>query len=284
MKGLAMKAYITRVILILVIFNFSVPQANSFWFKVPKKGEAVTKHGHAEYGELDPSDIKILVWNMYKGKNQSWEEDFHFLSLNRDILILQEAYLDSKMGPVMDQDPDHLYTMATSFVYRKGKVRTGVATGSSIYPSKVQFEKSKKVEWFGLTPKSLLFTYYKIKGSTKKLLVINIHALNVIPWYVMMSHVKQAKEEIKAHDGPIIYAGDFNTWTKKKMKKMKKFMKKYGLKEVSYPNGGDRMRGGPWKMVLDHIFVRGLKTESSYVWGQLEGADHKALEATFSLQ
>jgi endonuclease/exonuclease/phosphatase (EEP) superfamily protein YafD len=41
------------------------------------------------------------------------------------------------------------------------------------------------------------------------------------------------------------------------------------------------MRASVTKLVIDYIFTRGLSVKESWVWGNLQGADHKAMTATF---
>ena len=87
--------------------------------------------GAASKKVLDPTSIKLLVWNMYKGKNESWEDDFNFLKENRDILVLQESLMNDHMEGILNSDNDFSNLLDTSFVYKKGKMRTRVVTGSN---------------------------------------------------------------------------------------------------------------------------------------------------------
>ena len=44
----------------------------------------VTQH------ELDPNNISLLNWNIYKGQRKNWAEDFRELSDGQDLVIIQE--------------------------------------------------------------------------------------------------------------------------------------------------------------------------------------------------
>ena len=42
---------------------------------------------------LDPMDISLLNWNIYKGKRDNWDTDLHRFIEERDIVTIQEAHL-----------------------------------------------------------------------------------------------------------------------------------------------------------------------------------------------
>jgi len=260
------------------------PRAYALWFSVPKKAKALLEFGRANGNELNPNEIDILVWNTYKSQNPSWQDDYNFLLKGRELAILQEAFLRPVVVDTFSNQDDYKYLMATSFIYTKSNIPTGTATGSSVNPKNFYFKKTRDVEILGLTPKATLFTEYALSGRTDTLLVINIHALNSVPAFIFKRHLDDAIVEIKKHRGPVVYAGDFNTWSWLKTKVLKKSMKKLGMEEVIFPNGGDRMRSGLTKRVIDFIFVRGMKYENAWVYGQLEGADHKALTARLKVK
>lgn len=268
--------------LILLITNTLT--AKAFWFTVPKKKDAVHSFGNYSKMHLNPGKINLLVWNIYKGKKKDWEEDFLNLSKNSDLLILQEGITNKKMMSAFEKIENKSFYMGTSFIYKKSKYKTGVITGSTVKPTRAYAKKSKNVEWLGLTPKMLLFTEYPIKYKKEKLLAVNIHAINLVPWYLLARQIKQAGKKIKKHKGPVVFAGDFNTWNKKKMKFMKKYLTSLGMSEVIFPNGDERMKFKLTNKALDHVWVKGLDYEDAYVWSQFEGSDHKAMTLTLKVK
>ena len=207
---------IKRTLMVLVLLTY-IGNAKAFWFSVPKKTESIYKIGEASNVKLNSEQIKILVWNIYKGKNKSWEEDFNSLNDQADLLILQEGLLNNKMTKVLESASDKSFYMGTSFIYKKNNLRTGVITGATVKPNRVYSKRSKNVEWIGLTPKALLFTEYPLTSSEKTLLVINIHAVNLVPTRSLARQIRQAGRKIKKHKGPVIFAGDFNVWNKNKI-------------------------------------------------------------------
>jgi len=52
---------------------------------------------------LDSNGFSLLNWNMQKGMADGWEEDFRHLSYNKDLLIIQEAYLTDAMRRLLQE-------------------------------------------------------------------------------------------------------------------------------------------------------------------------------------
>ena len=48
-------------------------------FTIPKEKDAIIAFGEPSTESLDPSHIRILVWNMFKGRNRDWKDDFLYL-------------------------------------------------------------------------------------------------------------------------------------------------------------------------------------------------------------
>lgn len=247
---------------------------------IPKHKDVMTSIGEPNRADLNPDSIRVVVWNMYKGQNESWTKDFKFLAHNSDILMLQEMYLDEKMKDAFEGDVDHEYHTATSFIYRKGNIRTGVATAGKVAPTSFFYQASKVREPGINTPKMALFAMYPIAGSEKDLLTINIHAINFVTTRGLARQIKDIEEVMRKHDGPLIFAGDFNTWSKGKLRFIRLMASRHNLNEVKFKNDTRMVTFG---QKLDYVFYRGLTLSSEKVWGELLGADHKALDVVFKI-
>lgn len=257
-------------------------QAIALIHRVPKNKDVIRtiNTGQATY-ELSQSDtFKILVWNMYKGSNESWEDDFKTLAQDANLLITQEMLYKDRMKKVFKSFGDFEYVTATSF-YMYRKTRTGVATISDTPALYKKFLRTKAREPVVRTPKVVLITKYPLANG-EELLVANIHAINFVSAEKLRRQLDSVAREIKKHKGPAIFAGDFNTWSDKKQSYMRTITKMVGLEEAKFSGKDDRMkfRG----KILDYIFYRGLTLKSAKVLGEVQGADHKPLIATFSLQ
>jgi len=271
-----------KLTLVSFLAFFVCTQSIALIHKVPKDKDVIRSINTGQpNGSLSLNDeFKIVVWNMYKGQNKTWEEDFKTMASDANLVIAQEMHLKDKMSRVFKNFGDFEYMMATSFyMYRKD--RTGVTTISDTPSTYQKFLRTKHREPIVRTPKVVLITKYPLADG-RELLVANIHAINFVSSKKLRRQLDSVAREIRKHNGPAIFAGDFNTWSKKKLSYMRTITSMVGLKEVKFKGKDDRMtfRG----KILDYIFYRGLTLKSSKVLGEVEGSDHKPLLATFSLQ
>ncbi len=274
----------TKIVLaLLLFFNFSL-----FTFAkknpMPKNSDVLKSFGKIKgKNKLNPDKIKLLVWNMYKGDKPSWEKDFRYLWRDHDIFALQEMFLDKKMKSVFNNHKDNEYHSATAFHYTsRNNIETGVATASHVRSTKTFWQRSKGREPIIKTPKMVIFTRYPIEGSNKELLVANIHAINFVGAETLGNQIREVANEIKMHNGPAIFAGDFNTWSSSKVMVMFGILNKIGMKRVKFnPKWDKRMKVNGY--FLDYIWYKKLEVLNSTVWGYIEGSDHKAMSAEFKV-
>ena len=128
---------------------------------------------------------------------------------------------------------------------------------------------------------------YRLPGG-EELLAVNVHMLafetNKMPGYVRQ--LEQMEEYMSAHDGPILLAGDFNTWGTKRLDLVLAFAERLDLTEVEEFHGSmDRSAANPGlksvvdkdkldlDLPLDRVFLRGLRPLDAYVISQ-ESSDH----------
>lgn len=271
-----------KFILFSFFLYFSMLLNTSAWpgIVVPKDDNVFKSFGKFEHDEIDKDIIDVFVWNIYKAKKKNWRPQFQTQVEKYDFFLFQEMLTNPLISDVFS-NTEHLgFTTATSFIYSKNEQRTGVATGAKYTPSWKKFLRSKKREPILSTPKITLFTKYPIKGSNKELLIVNIHAINFVTSASLNSQLTDASKVISSHDGPTIFAGDFNTWTFEKQSFLKKITKDIGMEEVTFKND-QRTKMFGW--ILDFIFVKNLKIIDSKVHIDLDGSDHKAISAKLKL-
>ncbi|MBL6990394.1 MAG: endonuclease/exonuclease/phosphatase family protein [Bacteriovoracaceae bacterium] len=271
------KSLVVSVLLLIVAF----PMLDSYAgrYTIPRDRDVLMNFGNYGQKYLNPQRINILVWNVFKGKKQTWREDYFELLKDKDIAILQEAYLSDLMLRVFD-DLTWGYKMAVSFIKNENNIATGVATASIASPINSFFKRSPGREPVVKTPKMTLFTEYKLKGMKKTLMVVNIHALNVVSLGTFKKQIKAIIPIVAAHNGPLIWAGDFNTWLGSKVSYLLDAIAKLGLKEVHFaPDDRTVIQG----LKIDYIFTKGLNILSSKVYGSVRGSDHKAMSAIVSV-
>ena len=250
-------------------------------YELPAREDVLIQINDPRHEQLDPEQINILVWNMQKGTRSSWEGDYQQLSKGKDILLLQEVLLDENMGDILDKHDDYSYHVAASFSDSwENHIVSGVATASVARPIASSYLRSFYREPVIATPKMAIVAKYSLAGTDKTLLTANIHAINFVSKEKHRHMLSELELLLTGHDGPVILAGDFNTWTEEKTRSLKQMAQRLGLSEVSFSKD-ERTR--VFGNALDWVFVKDLSVEFSIVHGSVNGSDHKPMEVAFSL-
>ena len=277
-----------RLITLLSLFYLSISlsqaQITRPWFSVVPEHLSHSSWGDAKEMALDPKSIKCLVWNIKKTEMSGWQLEYMLYGFDKNLHLLQEAFRNNKFNSTLDLFGNIRWDMATSFVYRKQNgTPTGTLIGSTADAVEAWSTHSPDNELIVKTPKANIFTKYRLKNSEKILLVVSIHGINITRFSSFKRHMDQVKDEILSHDGPVLYAGDFNTRTKTRTRYIKKQMDELNFKEVKFINGEARMTWPLSKNYLDLAFVRGLEVSHAEVIKDSSGSDHKPMVMTLRL-
>ncbi|RMA78855.1 endonuclease/exonuclease/phosphatase family protein [Umboniibacter marinipuniceus] len=208
-------------------------------------------------GQL-PQELQVVNWNIAKEPLAKVREALHNTSVN--LLVLQESAVDE------------------GFLFSPGHralETTGVALESRVSPSKVCHWQS--FEPIMLTPKAAIAASFPIAGSEDELLVINLHGVN-FSWLLgtWKRQIRTAALLAKSHKGPIILAGDLNTWRYERSRFIKQVAEELGLAQPAYVEDN---RTAPFGYPLDWILSRGINwTEVSAPNAEL--SDHNPILAT----
>ena len=246
--------------------------------------ESLKVMGNASKQTIGP-DMKVLLWNVFKCKRKGWQNDFTSLIDGKDLILLQEAILNSPFDGLFHHSSQHQWIMASSFKNIKSNIETGVKTGANVEASKHFFSVSAHSEPISNTKKMVLATEYPImnlSGSLveSSLLVINTHMINFVSFEKFRAHLDQAFQAFDHHNGPILLAGDFNTWNGKRMAYFDDMAKSCLLKEVPImrqPKLGHLLRH------LDHIYCRGLDVIDVNVHTDVHSSDHYPISLSLRL-
>lgn len=234
------------------------------------KVESLKIMGRASKQMLGP-DIKVLLWNVFKCRRKGWHDDFIKLVLNKDLILLQEAILNSPFDSHFNQSLQHQWIMARSFRDVKTNIETGVKTGSTVAAKKHFFTASKYSEPITKTKKMLLATMYPFHAHKQSLLVVNSHVINFVSFSKFKAHLEQVFNTLEQHEGPILLAGDFNTWNGKRLKYFNQLAKSFWLKEVKLIR---QPRLNHLYQHLDHVYCRGLEVVDTHVHTNIHSSDH----------
>jgi endonuclease/exonuclease/phosphatase (EEP) superfamily protein YafD len=155
---------------------------------------------------------------------------------------------------------------------------TGVMTLSAAQPSLAC--RFKATEPWLRTPKAASVTEHPIEGSGQRLLAINLHAVNfALGLADFESQFADIGVVLSEHRGPVVFAGDLNTWSDTRQAMVDAFMTAHGLEPVSFEPD---LRTTAFGRALDHIYVRGLQPQSAAVIPVVT-SDHNALQVRLKL-
>lgn len=245
----------------------------SLWFKVLTERESLLTKGSPSGRELN-SKIKALVWNIKKAELKNWKQEFIKFGTGKDLFVVQEAYETDVFHSTINTFDGFEWKLGASFLYKKyANAATGTLVGSQVEASEVLVKHSPDFEPIVGTPKSSTFAKFPISGKNLELLVVSVHGINFETTGAFKRQMMQIEKEINKHSGPVLLAGDFNTWNHSRTSFLNSLAKKLNLTEAPYNNGDARMSfGGHF---LDHVFTRGAVVNSAEVVAESEGSDHK---------
>lgn len=262
-------------------------------WSVPHPASVTAVHGEAPTPALGRGPLEVLVWNVYKGKRRSWAPQFRRLVTTRDLVLAQELYFEAQTRAILDAS-EHQWATATSFTYaRRGGVGTGLGTAARAASAGVEALLSAGREPITRTPKLALLTRYQLPAPSpqlpeparaapapgpaqpvpfdqlEELLVVNVHAINFAGYANFVEQIERIEHALADHGGPMLVAGDFNTWTSRRRRRLDDMMRNAALDPVEFP-------ADPRRTPLDHAFTRGLEVRQPEVQ-PTRASDHAAL-------
>ncbi len=221
------------------------------------------------------NQLEILSWNIQKADNEGWAEDLATFSDGVDLAFLQEASLQADIESMV-QTP--FYSSFAKGYATKERV-TGVMTLSSGLPS-LRCQLSITEPWLR-TPKATSITEYPLLDRDDRLLAINLHAVNFTLGVEEFRDQFHALAEILSHHkGPVILAGDLNTWNERREALVLGFLQGHGLQPVEF---SDDQRTRAFGRALDHVYVRGMQAQTARVI-PVSTSDHNALRVGLTIE
>lgn len=219
--------------------------------------------------------LTVMVWNIYKQQKLNWLSLLKEYGKDRDLILLQEA----KASPeLLAFSKAHFLVGDQVPAIEITKDAYGVMTLASSYP--VYSRPFRTAEPFLRLAKSALITVYPLYDK-RLLMVVNIHSVNFsLGVKIYREQIQSISEHVMNHNGPVIFAGDFNTWSRKRLHLLYLFTRRMGLKSVCFDND---CRKSFFNSPLDFVFYRGLILEKSEVI-QTDASDHNPLLVNFKIR
>lgn len=239
---------------------------------IPDASHVLMTFGQSTKPQLNSNRVKVLVWNLYKGRKDQFVPTFSKLSQGKDVIMLSEAISAAPVSTSMEAVPGFGWDFATSFLM-EDNVATGTAVGSYAQPFDVGYFRTKDVEPFVKSPKTIAVAKYAIPGRVETLMVLSIHGINFKGDEGIERQLRDTVPALKAHQGPVVFAGDFNFKNSGRLKIGEKVLGEAGLTRVKWenPNKGKQ---------LDDAFTRGVTVHRARLINDYidTGSDHPAIE------
>jgi endonuclease/exonuclease/phosphatase (EEP) superfamily protein YafD len=236
---------------------------------------------------LDPRrELVIVSWNVHKGLDPRVPAELAALVRDEhvDVFALQEA------RPELQLPEGFAGHHAQSYRSVGTGVREGVLTVATADPLEALRLRSPRRELFVLTPKAALISRFATL-SGEPLTVLNVHGLNFDPGgHLLDGQLIDLAQRASHYDGPMIVAGDFNTWNAPRLQAVRELAERLRLVEVEPSDGmGRKGRFGnasferalrlDRRLHLDRIYVRGFQRVSARWLERCQASDHVPLLA-----
>jgi endonuclease/exonuclease/phosphatase (EEP) superfamily protein YafD len=236
----------------------------------PLAGECLSNPERANFilGPELPGELEVLSWNIQKASNTGWADDLAELGGGINLAFIQEASVQAAIPDAIG----NLLHQTFAAGYTTDTMETGVMTLSSSAPS-MSCNFTSWEPWLG-TPKATSVTEYPLANRQDRLLAVNLHAVNfAIGLEDFQQQFDALDNLLSKHQGPIILAGDLNTWSGERQTLVNNFMDRYELSAVSFTPD---LRTQFFGEALDHLYVRGMHAESARVI-PVSTSDHNPL-------
>ena len=249
--------------------------------------ESTIDSNHVLQTELNETSIKVLNWNIAKKNHgESWSIEFSDIleQYKPDIIFFQEVRLgmNAEYAVVLKEMS---WNFAPNFIDAHHQTYSGILTAAKINPLARRAIITEHHEPLSKTPKVSLITEYPLSNKRETLLAINSHLINFVDLNKFKSQLHELEFALSAHSGPLIFSGDFNTWSRKRAAILELAATRLGLTSVAFtPHESKKIKRFLLSPPLDYIFYRGLseKKASAIVLDHISSSDHKPLLAEFS--
>ena len=224
---------------------------------------------------LDPQAIRLVTWNIHKQEDAGWQRDLTAFAAGGDVVLLQEIVLDAPLRDVVAR-AGLRWVMASSFLHEARDI--GVLTAARTAPLATCTQRV--VEPLFRLPKSAVITWFALRGEAETLAIVNVHAVNFsLSLGAYRAQFDAIVDALAAHHGPLVVAGDLNTWTDARSAVVRQAAERLHLTEIAFVDDQRRVFFGHQ---LDRIFVRGLEAVASSAT-PVTSSDHNPVAATLRI-
>lgn len=269
---------------------------------------------------LYPHSILVTQWNVYAFNNMKYnnwscnqavgdQAGFCAVLKSSDLILLQENRSETALARVAGDAILNLHTMHLSFApfavnkdqrnrdllfmsfdekAEKGLIdreaaNYGSATFSVVAPQTTVVRMTENPDPIYELYMPLIATTYDLRGRSDRLLVIHFHNASMVDSVTQQDLLNKAEVLIAAHQGPVLFAGDFNTWTAAKLNNVYQLANRQGMSKIYFNSPYETPLG---QQQMDHAFIRGLALHKESLMGHrsMTGlSDHMAVSYRLSV-
>lgn len=226
----------------------------------------------------------MAVWNLHKESTPLMVRELReWIASNRADLVLLQEFPLTEGDTLVSALEGRSWAFSANLESRDRTRRSGVLTASSRLCHVPLALLSEGTEPLAGTPKSMLLLHCALGPDTLR--VANLHGLNFSPALGdYRNQLEQLASRLRGANGPAIVAGDFNTWSRRKLDLTDSVLLSAGLTRLDFGTKADAIESG-FGNPLDHIYYTSRSlvpdTGSLRVDGQFLSSDHRALFAAF---
>ena len=224
---------------------------------------------------LDGGALRVLAWNLHKNDDPGWDTDLARFAAESDLLLIQEAALTPELRRVVET-AGYRWLLASALRWNGHEM--GVMTAARVEPARACTQRFQ--EPLLQVPKAAIIAYYPVGGRRDTLAVANLHAINfTLDLDSYRRQLEAIAAELVKHDGPVIFAGDLNTWTRERAAIVSEIAARLGLTPVV---PADDARTRFFGQQVDHFYVRGLEVVVAST-PVVQSSDHNPVRVTLRL-
>ena len=231
---------------------------------------------HAQARAL-PDPLRLASWNLHKDVDPGWQVELARIAAASDVVLLQEASLGDELARTLE-DAGMRWQLAGGFLLEGHDAGVLTATRAQA------LDACTVRAWEPLlqVPKAALITRFRVEGHAGTLAIANLHGINftLSAAGAYREQLEAVRAELATHAGPIVLAGDFNTWSDERLAAVEAVARELGLVAVAFhPDARARFFDHP----VDHVFVRGIDVIDAKVVS-VASSDHNPLFATLHVR
>lgn len=217
-------------------------------------------------------ELSVVTWNAHKLADPQFIQDLAELSQTSDVMMIQEAMHSTQIQNYFSSHFNFSFSFHKSFCDDNNQA-TGVMNASRYNLESSLTLVSSRTEPITHTPKVSGYSALDIPeiGTVH---IINTHGLNFNTGSKFRQQMNEIAAFIRQLQGPVIWAGDFNTWSPGRKDHLNTRAAELGLTHLR-PSGDNR------NLKLDHIYVRGLELIRVEMLNNYRSSDHLPIRAVF---